>query len=63
MALITPARYRNIIIVTGIWIGIMAYAMVLCWRAYEKSKCIICFMLSIYDLDQLVCSQLKLLKQ
>ena len=47
----SPLRYRNIIIVTGLWIAIMIYAMLLCWRAYEKSKCNIFIISSVYNPD------------
>jgi hypothetical protein len=33
------SAHRNVIIVTGIWMAIMLYAILLCWRAYERSKC------------------------
>lgn len=30
---------RNIVVVSGFWMGVMGYAILLSWRAYEKSKC------------------------
>jgi hypothetical protein len=30
---------RNAIIVTGVWVAIMLYGVLLCWRSYEICKC------------------------
>lgn len=38
MGSLDDRAYKSIIILSALWIVLMCYAMLLCWRAYERSK-------------------------